>query len=88
MIEPILIRNSARVLGVENEIGSLEIGKRADTIIVDLELLSLAPRADIIYAANTSNVRDYSRRNHQTLDEGETIAEANLESEELLARVR
>jgi 5-methylthioadenosine/S-adenosylhomocysteine deaminase len=51
----------ARVLGLENEIGSLEEGKKADIIIVDLEKPHLYPKADLIsnmvYSAQASDVK-------------------------------
>src|SRR6266436_3846051 len=51
----------ARALGLENEIGSLEIGKRADVIVVDLNQLHSSPKPDVIsslvYSAQPSDVR-------------------------------
>ena len=51
----------ARVLGLENEIGSLEEGKKADIIIIDLERPHLYPKADLIsnmvYSAQASDVK-------------------------------
>jgi 5-methylthioadenosine/S-adenosylhomocysteine deaminase len=52
----------ARALHMENEIGSLEAGKRADMIIVDLSALHLTPMYNVIshlvYAAKASDVND------------------------------
>ena len=55
--------DGARALGLEREIGSLEVGKRADIIIVDLQKLHATPRpADIIstlvYSSQAADVRD------------------------------
>jgi 5-methylthioadenosine/S-adenosylhomocysteine deaminase len=54
-------RAGARTLGLENEIGSLEHGKRADLIIVDRDRPHLAPGPDpysaLVYAARGSDVR-------------------------------
>ena len=51
----------ARVLGLEKEIGSLEVGKKADIIIIDLEKPHFYPRADLIsnmvYSAQGSDVK-------------------------------
>ena len=51
----------ARVLGLEKEIGSVEIGKKADLILVDLEKPHLYPKADLIanmvYSAQGSDVK-------------------------------
>lgn len=55
--------NGARALGLEGEIGSLEVGKRADAIVVDLSGPHLAPPGDdlhatLVYCARASDVRD------------------------------
>ena len=50
----------ARVLGIENEVGSIEPGKRADLIIVDLDKPHLTPLYDyyshLVYAVKGSDV--------------------------------
>jgi 5-methylthioadenosine/S-adenosylhomocysteine deaminase len=54
-------RAGARTLGLEDEIGSLEPGKRADIIVVDRDRPCLAPGPDpystLVYAARGSDVR-------------------------------
>jgi 5-methylthioadenosine/S-adenosylhomocysteine deaminase len=54
-------RAGARTLGLEREIGSIEVGKHADLIIVDRDRPHLAPGPDpystIVYAARGSDVR-------------------------------
>jgi 5-methylthioadenosine/S-adenosylhomocysteine deaminase len=54
-------RAGARTLGLEDEIGSLEPGKRADLIVVDRDRPHLAPGPDpystLVYAARGSDVR-------------------------------
>ena len=54
-------RAGARTLGLEQEIGSLEVGKRADVIVVDRDRPHLAPGPDpystLVYAARGSDVR-------------------------------
>ena len=51
----------ARAIGLETEIGSLELGKRADIVIVDGDAPNLVPRyspySHLVYAAHGSNVR-------------------------------
>jgi 5-methylthioadenosine/S-adenosylhomocysteine deaminase len=52
----------ARVLGLEKEIGSLETGKRADLIALDLDAPNATPLFDVysqlVYALKGSNVTD------------------------------
>ena len=52
----------AAVLGLENEIGTLEKGKKADIIVLDLHNPHLCPVYDpvsvIVYSANGSDVKD------------------------------
>jgi len=54
-------RDGAKTLGLETEIGSLEVGKRADVIVVDRDRPHLAPGPDpystLAYAARGSDVR-------------------------------
>jgi 5-methylthioadenosine/S-adenosylhomocysteine deaminase len=54
-------RAGARTLGLEHEIGSLEVGKKADLIVVDRDRPHLAPGPDpystLVYAARGSDVR-------------------------------
>ncbi len=52
----------ARVLGMEKEIGSLEVGKKADVIILDLNRPHLQPvynlPSHLVYSATGADVRD------------------------------
>ena len=54
-------RAGARTLGVEDQIGSLEVGKKADVIVVERDRPHLAPGPDpystLVYAARGSDVR-------------------------------
>jgi 5-methylthioadenosine/S-adenosylhomocysteine deaminase len=54
-------REGARALGLSDEIGSIEPGKRADLIIVDRDRPHLTPGPDpfstIVYSARASDVR-------------------------------
>ena len=90
--------DGARALGLENEIGSLEVGKRADITILDLERLHLTPRPDlistIVYAAEAGDVRTalidgavvLLDGELKTLDEREVIVEVSREFELLVER--
>ena len=78
----------ARVLGMEEEIGSLEVGKKADVIVVDLNRPHLQPVynvvSQLVYAATGADVRDViidgrivmQNRRILTLDEEEILSEA------------
>lgn len=55
--------DGAKAVGLEKEIGSLEIGKRADVIVVALNRAHLIPRARqlasmLVYSAEANDVRD------------------------------
>lgn len=91
--------DGAKALGLAGEIGSLEVGKRADVAVVRLDRLHLTPVTEVIsalvYAAEATDVdtvvidgqlvmRD---RKLLTLDEADVVARANAEAKELLKRV-
>ncbi|HEX8844448.1 MAG TPA: 5'-deoxyadenosine deaminase [Pyrinomonadaceae bacterium] len=91
--------DGARALGLNQEIGSLEVGKRADVITVDLACLHSSPRpADIVsaivYSAQASDVRTVvidgqlvmHERELLTINEQEIIEEANREFASLIER--
>ena len=54
-------RDGARTLGLEDQVGSIDPGKRADLIVVDRDRLHLEPAGDpystLVYAARGSDVR-------------------------------
>ena len=90
---------SARVLGMEKDIGSLEVGKKADIIILNLQSPHLQPVYNIVsqlvYSATGADVRDViidgqlvmQNRRLLTLDE-ETILEKTQEmKEKILQRI-
>lgn len=91
-------REGARALGQEAEIGSIEVGKRADLILVQRDRPHLAPDADpwstLAYAARGTDVRltmvdgqilvrDFKLAG---LDAAEVTAEARAATAELVAR--
>jgi 5-methylthioadenosine/S-adenosylhomocysteine deaminase len=90
--------DGARALGLESKIGSIEIGKRADMIVVDLEQLHSTPAPDVIsalvYSAQPSDVRTtiidgqvVMRDGQLTLmNEATVLADANREAARLRER--
>jgi 5-methylthioadenosine/S-adenosylhomocysteine deaminase len=91
--------DGARALGLDQEIGSLEAGKRADISIINLSRLHLIPRpADpisaLVYAAEASDVETVIidgktimlKRELITMNEPEVILEATRQSDLLLKR--
>ncbi len=90
--------NGAKALGLENEIGSLEVGKKADLIIVDAAKPHLAPNfnplSDIVYAACGEDVSDMivdgrvlmRRRRPMTIDEAEVLGKARENASRVIRR--
>lgn len=89
----------AKALGQEHEIGSLEVGKRADVIVVDLNTAHATPHARdlvsaLVYSAEATDVCSVvvdgqilmQDRELLTLQEGQVIADAERESRELIQR--
>ena len=80
------------------DIGSLEVGKRADVIVVDLNNLHAAPQTDVVsslvYSAQASDVQTtmidgrivMRDRALTTMNELEVIANANRQAEALAER--
>lgn len=90
--------NGARALGLQNEIGSIEAGKKADLIVLDLGRPHLVPAfnpvSHLVYAAEGSDVDTViidgeivmKNRNVKTLHEEEIIRNANERGAKLLER--
>jgi 5-methylthioadenosine/S-adenosylhomocysteine deaminase len=88
----------ARALGLEGEIGSIEVGKKADIILIDLNASHLTPLthpiSHIVYAARGSDVTNtivdgkilMSNRDLTTLDEEAVMREATAQTRDLLEK--
>jgi len=93
--------NGAKALGLEKEIGSIEVGKRADLVLLDLERLWNPILSDnnvyssIVYSSEPENVNSvmidgkwvYRRGEFLTLDEKKILSESKVELKKLLQRV-
>jgi cytosine/adenosine deaminase-related metal-dependent hydrolase len=92
-------RAGARTLGLEAELGSIELGKRADLILVDHARPHLVPGSDpystIVYAARGSDVNTtvvdgeilFSAGELVRLDREQIVADARAAAHELAQRV-
>jgi len=88
--------DGARALGLEKSVGSLEVGKRADIILVDFDKSHLTPRhnlyANLVYSAHGSDVDTVivdgnvlmEKRKVKTLDEVEVIKKAQRTAQNLV----
>jgi 5-methylthioadenosine/S-adenosylhomocysteine deaminase len=91
-------REGARALGLEDEIGSIELGKRADLILIDRDRPHLAPDPDVwstlAFAATASDVRMtmvdgvvvVDRFTLTQLDRDAVVAEAKSAAKDLYSR--
>ena len=85
----------AEVLGLEKDIGTIEVGKKADIIIIDLEKPHLVPLynpfSSLVYSANGADVRDViidgrilmRDRKFQTINTDEIMAEVKSISQRI-----
>jgi 5-methylthioadenosine/S-adenosylhomocysteine deaminase len=90
--------NSARALSLDNEIGSIEVGKNADIILVDLKKPHLTPLthpiSHLVYTARGSDVSHsiidgkIVMENYElkTLDEQRIMEAARVQTEDLLEK--
>ncbi|HEY2028888.1 MAG TPA: amidohydrolase family protein [Myxococcales bacterium] len=65
----------ARALGFEREIGSIEIGKRADLVVVDFQAfgLTLDPIQNLVYHAHATNVETVLVDGRIVVDDGRLV---------------
>lgn len=82
--------NGARALGLDDEIGTVEVGKKADLILIDTNCANMVPdssnlSSNIIYAANGSNV-DTTICNGQILMENKELT--TLDEQEIYQKAR
>jgi len=92
--------NGAKAMGLEDQIGSIEVGKRADLALLNLNSLHTVPRFDlvsaVVYAAEASNVETViidgqivmRERKLLTLNESDVLTEAEQHSRKFAAILR
>lgn len=90
--------NGAKALGLQKDLGSIEVGKKADLILVSLKKPHLTPALNpvshLVYAAEGPDVETViidgkimmENRIVKTFDEEKVIQEANRRGEKLLER--
>lgn len=93
--------DGAKVLGLEDRIGSIEVGKTADLILVDTHAANLTPIhgkdtvvSDLVYSASAGNVDStvvdgrvlMERRKFMTLDQAAIIENVDRVTADLLER--
>jgi len=88
----------AKVMGKDHELGSLEPGKKADIVLVDLNKIHTSPGlnrdpiSQLVYSATAQDVHTtiingkivMQNRKVETIDVEQTIKEANQICEQLL----
>jgi len=93
--------NGARALGLGNEIGSIEVGKKADLTFLNLEQIQNPYSStnniysSIVFSSGPENVDSvmidgvwvYRKKEFLTLDEHKSIAEAGKELQKLIHRL-
>ena len=82
--------NGARALGLDDEIGTVEVGKKADLILIDTNNANMVPdssklSSNVIYSANGSNV-DTTICNGQILMENKKLT--MLDEQEIYKKAR
>jgi 5-methylthioadenosine/S-adenosylhomocysteine deaminase len=90
----------AKALGLERDIGSLEVGKQADVILLRLGQVHTTPKADLVsslvYSAQATDVETViidgqlvmRDKKLMTIDEKETVQQADVEKAKLFDRAR
>jgi len=91
----------AKALSIENEVGSIEVGKKADIVLLNLEranqtLIDKNIYSTIIYSASSENVEEVMidgdwvvrKGNSVMYDEAEIFAKGKSELNDLLLRVK
>jgi 5-methylthioadenosine/S-adenosylhomocysteine deaminase len=83
------ITGGAKALGLDGEIGSIETGKRADLILLDMEKAHTTPRPDpvsaVVYSATASNVETVLIDGRAVMRDGELLT---LDEQEVLRSAR
>lgn len=81
--------NGARALGLEHEIGSLEVGKKADLVVIDLNRLHTTPSpnpvSSLVYAATGGEVDTVVVDGRIVVEQGQLLT---MNEEEVMKQAR
>jgi cytosine/adenosine deaminase-related metal-dependent hydrolase len=81
--------NGARALGLEHEIGSLEVGKKADLVVIDLNRLHTTPSpnpvSSLVYAATGGEVDTVVVDGRIVVEQGQLLT---MNEEEVIMQAR
>jgi 5-methylthioadenosine/S-adenosylhomocysteine deaminase len=98
MVLEMATARGARAIGAQNELGTLEQGKLADIVLVNLDSVHMVPNnnhvSDLVYAGCGTDVETViidgkivmEQRNVKTLNEQEIIQQAREKANALLER--
>ena len=79
----------ARVLGLEERIGSIETGKRADIVLIDLDRPELTPMYDVyshlVYAIKAGDVDTVLVEGRVVVEHGRVLS---VDQSEVISRAR
>jgi 5-methylthioadenosine/S-adenosylhomocysteine deaminase len=92
--------DGARALGIDDVVGSLELGKRADVVVARIDGPHVAPGGDVysrlVYGCTSRDVTHVfvdgklvvRAGEHQELDRDQVLAKANAQAKKLVARAK
>ena len=82
-------REGAEAIGLGNKIGTLEVGKEADVLLLDMDRINTTPTNDpfsaIVFSADSSNVDTLFCKGKKILENGEILT---VDEKEVMAKTK